>query len=229
MRCCSSIRWCSSCRCPTRYGACFPDTPSTSPCSSGSRRRGGLTRAAHDLDRARGDRIRLARAAAAARVPARRAVARARARRPVAGGDGGLSPAPRGCSDCCRSAPAATRSSTCATTRRYGTATGTFVNRNHFAAMLAMMLPVIVGLLVFGLRPGGTSSGGRHRMSPRGHGVAARAGVRVGGADPAVSPLHALARRHRDGARRACVLVDRAGAGACGPEAREPDRRTRWS
>jgi hypothetical protein len=30
----------------------------------------------------------------------------------------------------------------------YGTATGTFVNHNHFAAMLAMTLPIIVGLLV---------------------------------------------------------------------------------
>jgi len=36
----------------------------------------------------------------------------------------------------------------------YGTATGTFVNRDHFAAMLAMMLPVIVGLLVFSIRHG---------------------------------------------------------------------------
>lgn len=34
----------------------------------------------------------------------------------------------------------------------YGTATGTFVNRNHFAAMMAMMLPVIIGLLAFGIR-----------------------------------------------------------------------------
>lgn len=33
-------------------------------------------------------------------------------------------------------------------------AIGTFVNRNHFAAMLAMTLPVIVGLLVHGMRPG---------------------------------------------------------------------------
>ncbi len=33
----------------------------------------------------------------------------------------------------------------------FGTATGTFVNRNHFAAMLAMMLPVIVGLLVYSI------------------------------------------------------------------------------
>src|SRR5258708_32489737 len=30
----------------------------------------------------------------------------------------------------------------------HGTASGTFVNHNHFAAMVAMMLPVIVGLLV---------------------------------------------------------------------------------
>jgi O-antigen ligase len=33
-------------------------------------------------------------------------------------------------------------------------AIGTFVNRNHLAAMLAMVLPVIVGLLVYSLRPG---------------------------------------------------------------------------
>jgi len=33
-----------------------------------------------------------------------------------------------------------------------GMATGTFVNRDHFAAMLAMMLPVIVGLIAFGIR-----------------------------------------------------------------------------
>jgi O-antigen ligase len=33
----------------------------------------------------------------------------------------------------------------------FGSATGTFVNRNHLAAMLAMMLPVIVGLLVFSI------------------------------------------------------------------------------
>jgi len=36
----------------------------------------------------------------------------------------------------------------------FGTATGTFVNRNHLAAMLAMILPVMVGLLVFSVRPG---------------------------------------------------------------------------
>lgn len=33
-----------------------------------------------------------------------------------------------------------------------GYATGTFVNRNHFAAMLAMMLPVFVGLLAYDAR-----------------------------------------------------------------------------
>ena len=50
----------------------------------------------------------------------------------------------------------------------FGTATGTFVNRDHFAAMLAMMLPVIVGLLVFDIRHGrhgrggGTAVGGGH-------------------------------------------------------------------
>lgn len=33
-----------------------------------------------------------------------------------------------------------------------GYATGTFVNRNHFAAMLAMMLPVLVGLLAYDAR-----------------------------------------------------------------------------
>jgi len=34
------------------------------------------------------------------------------------------------------------------------TAIGTFVNRNHLAALLAMTLPVIVGLLVFDMHPG---------------------------------------------------------------------------
>jgi len=33
-------------------------------------------------------------------------------------------------------------------------AIGTFVNRNHLAALLAMTLPVIVGLFVYGLHPG---------------------------------------------------------------------------
>jgi len=33
-------------------------------------------------------------------------------------------------------------------------AIGTFVNKNHLAAMLAMVLPVIVGLLVYSMRPG---------------------------------------------------------------------------
>ncbi len=42
----------------------------------------------------------------------------------------------------------------------YGTASGTFVNHNHFAAMLAMMLPVIVGLLVYTIRYG------RRRLRP---------------------------------------------------------------
>ena len=36
----------------------------------------------------------------------------------------------------------------------FGTATGTFVNRNHLAAMLAMMLPVIVGLILYSIRRG---------------------------------------------------------------------------
>jgi O-antigen ligase len=43
----------------------------------------------------------------------------------------------------------------------YGTATGTFVNRNHLAAMLAMMLPVIVGLLIYSILRG------RHRHRRR--------------------------------------------------------------
>ena len=42
----------------------------------------------------------------------------------------------------------------------YGTASGTFVNHNHFAAMIAMMLPVVVGLLVFTIRYG------RRRIRP---------------------------------------------------------------
>jgi len=36
----------------------------------------------------------------------------------------------------------------------YGTATGTFVNRNHLAAMLAMTLPVVVGLVLYQRRRG---------------------------------------------------------------------------
>jgi hypothetical protein len=42
-------------------------------------------------------------------------------------------------------------------------AIGTYVNRNHLAALLAMTLPVIVGLLVYGLRPGRH----RHRRTVR--------------------------------------------------------------
>jgi O-antigen ligase len=42
----------------------------------------------------------------------------------------------------------------------FGTASGTFVNHNHFAAMMAMMLPVIVGLLVYTIRYG------RRRVRP---------------------------------------------------------------
>ena len=53
----------------------------------------------------------------------------------------------------------------------YGTASGTFVNHNHFAAMLAMMLPVIVGLLVFTIRYG-------RRRAPSG-GVRIRSGCAV--------------------------------------------------
>ncbi len=37
-------------------------------------------------------------------------------------------------------------------TQTNGMATGTFVNRDHFASLLAMMLPVIVGLLAFDAR-----------------------------------------------------------------------------
>ena len=36
--------------------------------------------------------------------------------------------------------------------RAFGTAVGTFVNRNHLAAMLAMTLPVIIGLLAYSIR-----------------------------------------------------------------------------
>ena len=48
-------------------------------------------------------------------------------------------------------------------------AIGTFVNRNHLAAMLAMALPVIVGLLVFSMRPG------RHRRKHPARPVASEA------------------------------------------------------
>jgi hypothetical protein len=34
----------------------------------------------------------------------------------------------------------------------YGTAVGTFVNRNHYAALLAMSLPIVVGVLVYDVR-----------------------------------------------------------------------------
>ena len=101
----------------------------------------------------------------------------------------------------------------------HGMATGTFVNRNHLAAMLAMMLPVIVGLLLFDIRRG--RRGVRRHARRRGErAVAARADVRVGGADPALPVLHAVARRHRDRADRPRVLVDPAGARPRRPAAR---------
>ena len=37
-------------------------------------------------------------------------------------------------------------------TQAFGVATGTFVNRNHLATMLAMMLPVLVGLIAYDMR-----------------------------------------------------------------------------
>ena len=51
-------------------------------------------------------------------------------------------------------------------------AIGTFVNRNHLAALLAMTLPVIVGLLVYSMRPGrhtppATGAALRRRRSSR--------------------------------------------------------------
>lgn len=52
----------------------------------------------------------------------------------------------------------------------YGAAIGTFVNRNHLAAMLAMILPVMVGLLVYSMRPGR-----RHRHHNRSEVIAQRA------------------------------------------------------
>ena len=42
----------------------------------------------------------------------------------------------------------------------HGTSAGTFVNHNHFAAMLALMLPVILGLLIYTIRYG------RRRLRP---------------------------------------------------------------
>ena len=42
----------------------------------------------------------------------------------------------------------------------HGTSAGTFVNHNHFAALLAMMLPVVLGLLVYTIRYG------RRRLLP---------------------------------------------------------------
>jgi O-antigen ligase len=55
----------------------------------------------------------------------------------------------------------------------HGMATGTFVNRGHFAAMLAMMLPVIVGLLLFDIRQG--RRGGRRRRGAEANVVSQRA------------------------------------------------------
>ena len=49
--------------------------------------------------------------------------------------------------------------------RAFGTATGTFVNRSHFAALLAMMLPVMVGLLVIGDRRGLRIGASPHRAA----------------------------------------------------------------
>ena len=55
----------------------------------------------------------------------------------------------------------------------HGMATGTFVNRGHFAAMLAMMLPVIVGLLLYDIRQG--RRGGRRRRGAEANVVSQRA------------------------------------------------------
>ena len=83
----------------------------------------------------------------------------------------------------------------------YGTATGTFVNRNHLAAMLAMMLPVIVGLLVYSVLRG------RHHQPRRALAFDAEAmSQRVLVFASAVLILLCLvftqiARRHRVGAR----------------------------
>jgi O-antigen ligase len=55
----------------------------------------------------------------------------------------------------------------------FGDAAGTFVNRDHFAALLAMMLPVIAGLLAYDLRRG------RHAVHRRSHVEANRLSQRV--------------------------------------------------
>jgi O-antigen ligase len=52
-------------------------------------------------------------------------------------------------------------------------AIGTFVNRNHLAALLAMALPVIVGLIVHGARPGDLPRD-RSLLAPRSEAVAKR-------------------------------------------------------
>jgi O-antigen ligase len=55
----------------------------------------------------------------------------------------------------------------------FGDAAGTFVNRDHFAALLAMMLPVIAGLLVYDLRRR------RHAGSRHAHAAANRVSQRM--------------------------------------------------
>jgi O-antigen ligase len=59
-------------------------------------------------------------------------------------------------------------------------AIGTFVNRNHLAALLAMTLPVIVGLIVYRMRPG-RHRHERLRSAPPSEAVAKRALLFVSG------------------------------------------------
>lgn len=104
-----------------------------------------------------------------------------------------------------------------------GYATGTYVNRNHFAAMLAMMLPVFVGLLAYDARRA-RHRGGRWRDAAA-NAVArrallfasavlvllaliltySRAGIATALAGLALSPL--LLARVRSGRGRANVVV----------------------
>ena len=107
-------------------------------------------------------------------------------RRAAAAADGGVRRRRRPARACCRSAPGGGGLLYLGNEEPgQNAAIGTFVNRNHLAAMLAMALPVIVGLLVYSMRPGCGGTGRAGAGARVGSARAARAAVRVGGDDPA--------------------------------------------
>ena len=114
-------------------------------------RQGGIRVAAHVVRRARRDRRGLARPAAAARVPARGDAAAGRGCAEVAavhdrvrrhGGIARVVAGRRGWRINSRRVRA----------RPDGIASGTFINKNHLAGLLAMTLPVLVGMIVYRVR-----------------------------------------------------------------------------